>query len=275
MANRAFATIRLEARGPVALITLDRPDVLNAINQPMVDDLNAALDAVEADESARAVVLCGAGRAFSAGFDLKEEGTMAGTGVADWQPLLRRDMDVIMRFWHLPKPTIAAAHGYCLAGGFNLACACDVTIAAAGTRFGEPELKFGSAILTLLVPWLTGAKKAKELLLTGNDRVTAEEALAYGLINRVVPAGEELDAALAMARDMAVIDPALMRMTKQSINRNYEIMGLGPALEMNLDTAIQVESMETPERRRFKDIARADGLKAAIAWRDSRFEGEE
>ena len=73
---------------------------------------------------------------------------------------------------------------------------------------------------------------------------------------------------------MAVIDPALMRMTKQSINRNYEIMGLGPALEMNLDTAIQVESMETPERRRFKDIAKADGLKAAIAWRDSRFERE-
>ncbi len=270
----AYSTLKFERRGPVGVLTLNRPDVLNAINMAMVEELNAVLDAVEADAETRVLVVHGAGRCFCSGFDLKEEAEMEGSGVAEWKPILQRDFDVIMRFWRLGKPTIAAVHAICIAGGFNLACACDITIAAEGTRFGEPELKFGSGILTLIVPWLTGPKAAKELLLTGNDRLDAHDALSLGLVNKVVGEDEYLDAALAMARNMAVVDPQLMRMTKQAINRTYEIMGFSEALAMNLDVDVQVESMETPERRTFKDIARKEGLKAAVAWRDGRFQND-
>lgn len=273
MSAKDFETILLERRGPVGVLTLNRPELLNAINQPMVDDLNAALDQVEADGEMRALVVQGAGRAFCAGFDLKEDSGMGGYGAAEWEPILRRDMDMVMRFWHLAKPTIAAVHAYCLAGGFNLACACDITVAAEGTRFGEPELKFGSSILALIVPWLTSPKIAKELLLTGSDRLDARDALAHGLINKVVPRGTQLDAAIELARTMAVVDPEVMRRTKQAINRTYEIMGLERALDMNLAVSVQIECLETEERRTFKEIARTDGLKAAIAWRDSRFDG--
>ncbi len=269
----AYDTISYETRGAVGLLTLNRPERLNAINRRMIDELNAALDAVEGDDGVRALVVAGAGRAFCSGFDLKDGAETPKHGVADWRPVLQRDFDIIMRFWHLSRPTIAAVQGYCLAGGCELAMACDITIAAEGTRFGEPELRFGSGIVALLLPWLTGPKKAKELLLTGTDKVTAAEALAMGMINRVVPDGQELDAALAMARDIAVMDRAAVAMTKQAINRTYEAMGFGQALAMALDVDVQIESMETPEGRAFAEIARRDGLKAALAWRDARFGG--
>jgi enoyl-CoA hydratase/carnithine racemase len=185
--------------------------------------------------------------------------------------VLQRDFDIIMRFWHLSRPTIAAVKGYCLAGGCELAMACDVTIAAEGTRFGEPELRFGSGIVALLLPWLTGPKKAKELLLTGTDKVTAAEALASACQPRRArrPGAQ---AALA-GRDIAVMDRAAVAMTKQAINRTYEAMGFSQALAMALDVDVQIESMETPEGRAFTEIARRDGLKAALAWRDARFGG--
>ncbi|MFO1059469.1 MAG: enoyl-CoA hydratase/isomerase family protein [Dongiaceae bacterium] len=268
-----YQTIRFERRGAIGLLTLHRPEVLNAIDSTMIAELNAALDAAEADDGLRALVLTGAGRAFCAGFDLKENAETTAGGVAHWRPILERDLAIIMRFWRSPLPTVAAVKGYAIAGGCELAMACDITVAAAGTRFGEPELRFGSGIVALLLPWMSGPKRAKELLLTGNDRITAEQALAMGIVNRVVPAGEELDAALAIARDIAVMDKAAVALTKKAINRSFDIMGMADALEMALDIDVQIESLETPESRTFAEISRRDGLKAAIAWRDARFGG--
>ena len=268
-----YQTLLYEQRGPVALLTLNRPAVLNAIDATMIGELDRALDAIEADAAVRALVVTGAGRAFCAGFDLKDNSAERAEGVAQWRPILERDLAIIMRFWHSPLPTVAAVKGYALAGGCELAMACDITIAAAGTRFGEPELRFGSGIVALLLPWLTGPKKAKELLLTGNDKVSAEDALAMGMINRVVPAGEEVDAALAVARDIAVMDKNAVALTKRAINRSYDIMGMREALAMALDIDVLIESMDTPESTQFAEIARRDGLKAALAWRDARFGG--
>lgn len=271
MKPMAYETLTYERDGPVGLITLNRPACLNAINQTMVNEVRELLGAVEGDEAVRALVLSGAGRAFCAGFDLKEEAEDKPTDIAGWRRILEKDFDMIMGFWHLSKPTIAAVRGYCLAGGFELALACDITIAAEGTMFGEPELRFGAGIVALLLPWVTGPKQAKELLLTGADRVPAERALAMGLVNQVVPEGQELETALALARDIAVMDRDAVAMTKSAINRAYEIMGMREALKAGLDTEIMIESLETPERKTFKDIAAREGLKAAIAWRDSRF----
>lgn len=264
-------TVLYERRGAVALVTLNRPDTLNAINRTMLRELASVCDAVEADEAVRALVLTGAGKAFSSGFDLKEQAEAPPQGADQWRPVLRRDFDAIMRFWRLAKPTVAAVRGHALAGGCELALACDLTVAAEDAVFGEPELKFGAGIVVMLLPWLTGPKQAKELLLTGNDRISAARAHAIGLVNQVVAAGEEVDAALALARRMAAMDPGLVRQTKAAINRSYEIMGMAEALDMALEADISIESAGTDDKRRFLEITRTQGLRAALAWRDSRF----
>jgi enoyl-CoA hydratase len=267
----SFATITLERADRIGVVTLNRPERLNAIDRRMLDELGAALDDLEDDADIRVIVLTGAGKAFSSGFDLKEQMAARPEGMAAWREILARDFAGVMRFWRCPKPTIAAVRGHCLAGGCELALACDVTIAAADAVFGEPELKFGAGIVVMLLPWLAGPKQAKELLLSGADDIPAERALALGLVNRVVPVGEELPQALALARHLAVIDPNLVRQTKRAINRAYDIMGLGEALEEALAIDLEIEGAGSPDKRQFMDIARRDGLKAALAWRDARF----
>ena len=270
----AYETVTYERRGPVGLLTLDRPDQLNAIDTRMVDEIGAALDEAEADDAVRVVVLAGAGRAFCAGFDLKQPGSEKDKGVAEWRALLTRDFDMIIRFWEFPKPTIAAVHGHAIAGGFEMALSCDITIADESTMLGAPELRFGAGIVALVLPWMAGPKQTKELLFTGNDKVPARRALDMGIVNAVVPDGERLDAALAMARDIAVMDPAKLALVKLAVNRTYDRMGMRDALRASLDIDVLLQSLDTPDSRAFKEIIRRDGLKAALKWRDGRFDGE-
>ena len=267
-----FQTIRFERRSDgIAVITFNRPERLNAINRRMIAEVHQALNAVEAEPELRVVVVHGAGRAFCSGFDLKDDAAAQPSGIATWRRLLQQDFDFLIRFWDLSKPTIAAVHGSCLAGGCELAMACDITIAAENAVFGEPELRFGSVITALMMPWLVGPKRTKEMLLTGADRIPAAWAEKIGLINRTVPDANYLTEALAVAGQIARVDPDAVAMTKQSINRTFETMGLREALRANLDIAVQIENLETPERKTFQEITRREGLKAAIAWRDARF----
>ncbi len=266
-----FETVLFETRGPVAVLTLNRPDKLNAVNARMVADLGCAMDIAEADDSVRAIVLHGAGRAFSAGFDLDMG---EGEGVEFLRAELHKDFDVIMRFWRSPKPTVAAVHTYCLGSGLEMAVACDVTIAAEGCRFGAPEVRFGSGIVALILPWIIGHKQAKELLLTGDDRISAQRALELGLVNRVVPAEQCFDEAFAVAKSIAANDRIAVALTKQAINRSAEIMGMQQALLQGLELGVLVEAAETPESREFNEILEKQGAKAAIAWRDARLAAE-
>jgi enoyl-CoA hydratase/carnithine racemase len=269
----AYQTIRLQRRGAVALLTLARPQQLNAIDKRMLGELQLSLDEVERDEEIRALVVTGAGGNFSSGFDLKEQMETRPSGVDAWREILDRDFSTIMRFWHLKKPTIAAVQGYCLAGGCELALSCDITIAAEDAVFGEPELKFGAGIVVMILPWLVGPKRAKEIILSGADRISALEAARIGLINRVVPPDQLESSALALARHIAVIDPRLVQRTKQAINRSFEIMGLIEALDAALDIDLAIEGEGSDDKRKFMEIARQNGLQAAIAWRDARFIG--
>ena len=267
----AFTTIQYETEGPLAWITLNRPDKLNAISRAMVAELNQALDAAQRDDAVRVILVKGEGRAFSAGFDLEPQDTPGRTReeeVAAMKQELREDFDLIMRFWDSPKPTVAAVHGYCLGGAMELAVACDVTIAAHGSHFGEPEVKFGSGIVALLLPFLCGPKRAKELLLSGNDRVTAEQAEAWGLINRVCDADWIVHEARALARDIARNDQLAVRLTKQAVNAVYEIPRMRDALEHALELDIAIETTETEDSRQFNEILKNEGARAAIAWRD-------
>ena len=173
-----------------------------------------------------------------------------------------------MTFWECQKPTIAAIHGYCIGGAFELALACDITVAAAGTRLGAPEVKFGSGAVALLLPFVTGAKAAKEILLTGDDHLSAERALALGIVNHVAPPGEEMAKALDIADSIAAADPIAVQLSKRALNRSYEAMGLKTALAQALEIDIFIEGAGGPKRAEFDRIRREHGLKAALAWRD-------
>ena len=148
--------------------------------------------------------------------------------------------------------------------------ACDITLAAEGTRFGEPEPKFGSGIVALLLPWITGPKQAKEMLLFGGDRVSAEHAYQMGLVNGVVKPEALVAETMAAAGRCAMLDAEAVRLTKTAINRSYSQMGFERALRQALDLDVQIETTETPESRSFKEILARDGVKAAIAWREIR-----
>ncbi len=263
-------SVLYERRGPVGLITLNRPDRINAMDQAMLIDLGLALDRAEADGETGAVVVTGAGKGFSSGFDLKAQAANPPQGVEQWRPVLRRAFDTVMRFWTLEKPTVAAVHGPALAGACELAMACDITIAAEGATFGEPELKFGAGIVVMLLPWVVGPKIAKEIILTGEDALSARRAHEIGMINRVVADGSHVDEAIAVARRIAAMDRTLVRETKRALNRGFELMGMGEALEAALDIDLLIEGQGMETKRLFLEIARRDGLRAAIDWRDRR-----
>ena len=266
-----FETIIYEKEGPLAWITLNRPEKLNAITKPMAAEILLATDKAQCDDEVRVILLKGAGRAFSAGFDLEIDEEPNLTEEEQLQALkseLHNDFELIMRFWHSPKPTVAAVHTYCLGGAMELAVACDITIAATDCRFGEPEVKFGSGAVAMILPYICGPKRAKEILLTGNDRISSEQAEAWGLINRVVKPENLVKRAREIALEIARNDQHAVRITKQAINKTYEFGKMRNALKHALDLDIAIESTETEESRQFNEILRNEGTKAAIDWRD-------
>jgi enoyl-CoA hydratase len=266
-----YETITLHRDGHVAVLTLNRPERLNAINQQMLSEIQLACDEVEADEGTRALVLTGAGKAFSSGFDLQDQAANTPQGRGAWRPVLRKDFEGVVRFWRLSKPTVAAVRGPALAGGCEMALACDITVAGESAVFGEPEVKFGAGIVVMLLPWLTGPKQAKEIAMLGLDDISARQALSLGLINRVVPDDAVGDAAMEIARAIAVVDPMVIRRTKQQINESLALMGMDQALERSLAIDLDLEGEGSPDKRDFLAELRANGLRGALAWRDRRF----
>ena len=252
-------------------LVLDRPDKLNALSHDLVEALDRAIGAAVADPEVRVIVIEGAGRAFSAGYDLNEEVDEVIEGPLAWRDLLERDIAATLRVGDCPKPVIAQVHGYCLAGGLELAMACDLIVAAEGTKLGEPEIRYGSAPVTLLMPALIGQKKTRELLLTG-DLIDAAEAERIGLVNRVVPASRLAAEVDELADRIARTPPEVLRLTKLMLNRAMEAAGLREAIAAGLDLGAIINSADTPEQREWDEIVRRDGLKAALAWRDRRYD---
>jgi enoyl-CoA hydratase len=247
-------------------LTLNRPAKLNAISAELRDALTAAIADAAADERVRVIAIAGAGRAFCSGYDLSEA---APPTAWDWRDVLARDVEATLAVWSCPKPVIAQVHGYALAGGLELAMACDLIVAADDAQLGEPEIRFGSAPVTLLMPFVIGQKRTRELLLTG-DLISATEAERIGLINRVVPAAELGAAVDALAEKLARVPPDVMAPTKLMLNRAMDAAGFAAAVELGLDLQSFVNMSETA--RKFDAIVRRHGLKAALAWRDRRYE---
>jgi enoyl-CoA hydratase len=256
----------VEDIGPIRRLTLNRPEKLNALDTALVGMLSDALG--QATEDAGVIVIAGAGRSFCSGYDLSEESGSEGVSES-----LTNSLDRLLEVFDHPRPIIAQVHGHCLAGGCDLMMMCDLAVASDDAVFGQPEIRFGSAVVAHVMPWLIGARRAKEMILTGQDKLEATEALRIGLINRVVPR-EDLEAeTMRLAQDLAVVDPEVMTLTKRALNRSWEVAGFRQALIEGVELGALIESAPVPEREEFDRIATEQGLKAAIRWRDQRFGG--
>jgi len=263
-----------EDLGPVRRLTLNRPGSLNALDHALLEALEDAFAAAAADDDVRVVILRGAGRAFCAGYDLNQDADEGEKGAAEWHREIQRDSARLLRILEHRKPVIASVHSYCLAGGTDLMLACDLAVAADDAYFGYVDVRFGSGVVSMLLPWIVGVRTAKELVFTGEDRIPADEALRIGLVNRVVPRDRLDDATLALAEEIAKNEPFVVQTMKASINRVWEVAGLRAALEANTELDVMIETANLPARDEFRRITQEEGLKAAIAWRDARFRGQ-
>ncbi|HXT17954.1 MAG TPA: enoyl-CoA hydratase-related protein [Gemmatimonadaceae bacterium] len=217
-----YDTLLYDVAGRIATITVNRPDKLNALNDRVIAELGEAIDAARADDAVGGIILTGAGRAFVAGADISE---LEKHSAISAKALARRGQDVFRRFENSPKPTIAAVNGFSLGGGCELAMACHIRLAADSAKFGQPEVKLG------LVPGyggtqrlarLIGKGRALQLLMTG-EMIDAQEAYRIGLVNRVVPAAELLDAAKKMLETILGNSPLAVAHCIELVDRGYDI----------------------------------------------------
>jgi enoyl-CoA hydratase len=256
--------------GGIRTITLNRPDKLNALSTSLVEALSEELAVAAGDPTVRVVVLAAAGRSFCAGYDLDEEAPGTDREV---RAGLAHLLDRLLEVFDHPKPIVASVQGHCLAGGCDLMMMCDLVVAADDAIFGQPEIRFGSAIVAHVLPWLVGARRAKELVLTGFERVDAHTAREIGLVNRVVARDDLEVETMSLARQLAVVDPEVMSLTKKAINASWVEAGFRAALQKGVEIGGDIETLRSPQRVEFERIAAERGLKEAIRWRDSRFEG--
>jgi enoyl-CoA hydratase len=260
--------------GPVRRLTMNRPGSLNALNRPLVEAMSEALRDAAEDDDVRVIVLRGAGRAFCAGYDLTEDADEGEQDAASWHEGLVASTAHMLEFTDHPKPTIAQVHSYCLAGGTDLMLACDLAVASDDAKFGYVDVRFGSGVVSMFLPWVIGVREAKHLLFTGEDRVSAQDALRIGLVNSVVPANELDDATLTLAAEIAKNEPFVVQTTKRAVNRAWDVAGFRAAMSANNELDVMIETANLPARDEFRRITNEEGLKAAIAWRDAAFRGD-
>ena len=233
----SFATLLYHKDGAVAHISLNRPEVLNAYNIQMRDDMSEALAAVEGDPEVAALMITGQGRAFCAGADLTEFGTAPSQAVARQ---VRWKRDVWGQLRGLSRPVVAAVHGYCIGSGVEICLLSDLRIGAAGTVFAMPEVHLGmvpAAGGTQTLPRSIGPSSALELLLTGR-RFDAQEALRLGLVTRLVPQSELLAEGWRVARQLASVERNLIRAAKAAVLSGADLP-LGEALRLEAKLATQ------------------------------------
>ena len=265
--------VLVETSSNVAHIQINRPEKRNAINPDLMRALSDAFGEASESDDVRVVVLSGVGEHFGAGYDLNY----------DWRNLydngsafgVRRMLAECVEFenspWNCSKPVIAMVRGYCLAGSCELSMMCCITYASETAKFGEPEARFSAAPPAVVMPWLTGIRNAKELLYSG-DTVDAATAQRIGLVNKVFPDEELQVETMRYARRVAKMDREVLELTKATINRGAEIMGIREAIHYGVEAGAIMEASQTSSYKKFIEIQRQEGLTAAIRWREKQFE---
>ena len=278
-----FETIQYTKDGGKARITLDRPEKLNALSAKLQRELNAALWEADNDAAVHVIILCGNGRAFCAGYDLspmqspppKRDGDetytnvyRGGTAFDDDAWHLERQQRDRMAIWDLHKPVIAQVHGYCLAGGTDLALQCDIVVAADDAVIGYPPVRAMGSPPAHMWTYLVGPQWAKYFLLTG-DSVSGKEAAAIGLVFKSVPPDALESTVDGLASKMEKIDVELLSPNKRIVNEALELMGARTLQRMAAENDARAHL--APSVREFGRIAMTQGLKSALEWRDGKF----
>ena len=248
-------------------LTLNRPEKRNALSNALRGEIFAALEAADSDPEVRVIILRGAGTCFSSGYDLAGVGDLpfhTAGGQGQWA---RHVVEGCFRIWDLAKPVIAQVHGWCLAGGSELAFACDLVYVAEDAQVGYPAVRTMSPPDNQYHAWVFGMRDAMEMMLTG-DSVSGVEAAAKGFANRAFPL-EALEAAtLAMAERIAKVDPQLAQLNKRLVHRQMEAIGLRAGLRARTD--LHALGWHTPASREYMAKMR-EGVKAALDARDATF----
>jgi enoyl-CoA hydratase/carnithine racemase len=276
----SYETLLYDADGPIATITLNRPDRLNTIVPPMPDELEAAIDAAVADRDVKVIVLRGAGRAFCAGFDL-------GGGFHQWDEGLATDgkwdpgkdfvmatsptfgpVPKFMSIWRAPKPVIAQVHGWCVGGGSDMALCADLVIASEDARIGTPYSRMWGCYLTGMWIYRLGLTRAKQYALTGKP-LSGTEAVEVGLINGAVPFERLEDEVRRTAELLASVPLSQLAAMKLVVNQAFDNMGL--ASTQKLGPILDGLMRNTPEALRWIEVAEQEGVSAVAAERDRLF----
>ncbi|MCC5888751.1 MAG: enoyl-CoA hydratase/isomerase family protein [Gammaproteobacteria bacterium] len=254
----------------VQRITLNRPDKRNPLSNLLRTELFDALIQADHDLELRVTILRGAGGNFSAGYDLKQDSRQnqpfhTAGGLGNWP---RHVVDGFLQMWDLAKPVIAQVEGYCLAGGTELATACDLVYAAEDAKIGYPVVRSISPPDNQFYPWIVGLRRAMEMMLTG-DSISGIEAAECGFANRAFPADQLEAEVLKVAEKIARVPPDIQQINKRAVHRQMELMGMRAAIRSG--TELQTLSMLTPSARsHLKDIAEG-GLTQALSKRDKDF----
>lgn len=267
-----MSSLLVEADGRVAVLSLNRPEKLNALSAQLLEELSDALWALDADPNISVILLQGKGRAFSAGNDLevtKMDPSLRQRSEFDddvWW--LERSQRLRMVLWDMHKPVIAKVHGYCLAGATDLVLLADMIVAAEDAVIGFPPVRAQGSPVSHMWTYLVGPQWAKRLLLSG-DTLTGAEAASIGLVMKAVPQAE-LDAEVhALAHRIALVPPDLVSANKRVVNLSMELMGARTMQRLAAET--DARGHLSPAAIEFRRIASQDGIKAAVAWRDTRF----
>ena len=258
--------------GRVGVVSLNRPEKLNAITAELKRALVERFHEADRDPATSVVVLRAEGRSFCAGYDIAPNPARAarrGDALA-WRESLTDDVALELMPWDMKKPVIASVQGHCLGGGCEMVMMCDLTIAAEDAVFGEPEIRFSNVGPALVMPFVIGLKRARELLYLG-DTIDAPTALQYGMVNRVVPRAELEAATLKFAHRIALISPEALAGTKLAVNRGAEAAGFRNAIHAGLDVLAPVYAARTEVGMKFDDIRDKEGLGAALRWRAAQF----
>ena len=271
----SYKTLLYEKKGRVARITLNRPRRLNAVSVGMPREIRLAVEEANADDGVHVIVLQGAGRAFCAGYDLKDfaerKGKSSYTQDMPWDPMIdyramKANTDDFFSLWRSYKPTICKVHGYAVAGGSDIALCADIVIMAEDAKIGYMPARVWGCPTTAMWVFRLGAERAKRMLLTG-DTIDGRTAKEWGLVHDAVPAGG-LDAAVdTLAKRMAGVPKNQLMMQKLMINQAYENMGL--ATTQMFATIFDGITRHSPEGLWFKDYAEKEGFHKAVQWRDS------
>ena len=266
---RKFQDIAVSQRGAVARLVINRPERLNSLRMTITDrEIVEALSALEADNAVRVVILTGMGeRAFCTGWDME---AIDDAPLDRLEALVRANLELFFKIWHLRQPVIAAINGYAIGAGSGIALACDLALASDTARLGEPEIRHGALSPFLMLPFLTHGRIAHEMYYTG-DLMPAADLLRAGLVNRVVPQAELEAASWAYAERIARVPAFGLQMKKRSLRLAYDIMGASVAVRQHGLADTLVIGANTPEQSRLMDILAKEGMRAFLEARDGPF----